>query len=282
MDKRSARFLLSVPLAAVLGAGLLQIPSAAAKPQASEVYSGYSVTAPDQAPITSVTARWTQPTISCNALASLTGGLQNMIGTGSALGRTPGMLANPLGLAVTQFVPHMSFWVGLVGGEGEDMTLIQTGSAAACALGVVEYGGFFEVPSLREQKSPEAWTDPSVAPGDVMHATVSWDGADSYELVLTNVTADWTEETTVRLPGITPKLALAVGETIPCNAPDFTPVEFTEVTADGRPFGDYEVRTWTISPCTPIEPGPLRDESFTIVQPPGVLNDTRPQRSQSR
>ncbi|WP_194816469.1 G1 family glutamic endopeptidase [Nocardia sp. XZ_19_385] len=276
MDKRSKRFILSVPLAAVLGFGLLQIPSATAKPQAAQVYSGYSAQPADEAPIKSVTARWTQPAISCNAFASLTGGLENMIGTGSALIQTPGMLANPLGLVVTQFVPHMSYWVGLVGGEGRDMTLIQTGTSAACVLGVVEYGGFFEAPSLRNQKSPEAWTDPGVAPGDVMRATVTWDGADSYRLVLENTTAGWSKEDTMELAGITPQLALAVGETIPCNSPDFTPVEFTEVTADGKPFGDYEVRSWSISPCTPIAPGPLEGESFTITQPEGVVSDTRP------
>ncbi|MEV0249604.1 G1 family glutamic endopeptidase [Nocardia sp. NPDC050712] len=271
MDKRPRRLILTVPLAAVLGAGLLQIPSATAKPQAAEVYSGYSVTAPVQ----SVSARWTQPTISCNAFAGLTGGLENIIGTGSSLIKTPGMLANPLGLVVTQFVPHMSYWVGLVGGDGHDMTLIQTGTSTVCALGAVEYGAFFEAPSLRDQKAPEAWTEPAVAPGDVMRATVTWDGADTYRLVLANTTADWTKEQSLRLPGIAPKLALAVGETIPCNAPDFTPVEFTEVTADGKPFGDYEVRTWSVHPCGAIAPGPLRGDSFTITQPAGVVSDTR-------
>ncbi|MFC9893418.1 G1 family glutamic endopeptidase [Nocardia sp. NPDC127579] len=277
MATRTSRLLLSVPLAAVLGAGLLQIPSATAKPQHAEVYSGYSVTAPEHAPIRSVSARWTQPTVSCNSLAGLTGGLENLIGTGSALLRTPGMLANPLGLAVTQFVPHMSYWVGLVGGEDQDMTLVQTGTSVACVLGMVEYGGFFEAPSLRNQKSPEAWTDPGVEPGDVMAATVTWDDVDTYRLVLTNTTAGWTKEQTMRLEGITPRLALAVGETIPCNSPDFTPIEFTEVTADGRPFGEYEVRSWTVSPCAPIEPSPLHGSSFTITQPPGVVSDTHPQ-----
>ncbi|MEV6277195.1 G1 family glutamic endopeptidase [Nocardia sp. NPDC051832] len=276
MDKRSKRFILSAPLVAALGAGLLQIPSATAKTENLEVYSGYSATAADKAPIKSVTARWTQPTVSCNAFASLTGGLANMVGTGSALAQTPGMAANPLGLLVTQFVPHVGFWVGLVGGEGRDTTLIQTGTTAVCVLGLVEYGGFFETPSLRNQKSPEAWVDPEVTPGDVMHATVSWDGVDSYRLVLANTTAGWTKEDTIQLAGITPELALAIGEAIPCNAPDFTPVEFTEVTADGKPFGDYEVRSWTISPCTEIAPGPLHGTSFTITQPANVVSNTPP------
>ncbi|MEU8895393.1 G1 family glutamic endopeptidase [Nocardia sp. NPDC048505] len=274
MDKRSRRFFLSVPLVAALG--LLQIPSAAANPAIVEVYSGYSATGAEGAPIRSVTARWTEPRVSCNPVTSLGGGLRNIIGTGSALIKTPGMLANPLGLAVTQFVPHMSFWVGLVGGTGHDTTLIQTGTSTVCVLGAVEHGGFFEVPSLREQKSPEAWVDPPVEPGDTMQATVSWDG-DTFRLALTNSTAGWTRETTKQLPGIEPKLALAVGETIPCNAPDFTPVEFTEVSADGKPFGEFEVRSWSVRPCGAIAPSPLHDGSFTITQPDGVLSHTHPQ-----
>lgn len=274
MTKLSKRIMLCMPAVFVLSIAIAPAATADTNPQpagAAHVYSGYSTgssqrTTADSPVLNSVSARFTVPAVSCTPFSGSVGGVENMFTTDFSLLKTPGIWSNPFSTLVTQFAPHMSTWVGLIGGEGKGKTLIQTGVNAACVLGETSYGAFFEMPSMAAQTPPDAWTNPAVKAGDLMEAEVTREGAGpNFQLTLTDLTAGWTKQTTLQ-SSVTPRLALAVTESIPCNVPTFSPIQFSDVQANGRPFGAYPVQNWVIEPCQKVAPGSLNGTSFTVAQ----------------
>jgi hypothetical protein len=123
------------------------------------------------------------------------------------------------------------FWVGL-GGIGSTSTLVQTGTNVSCATGSPVYRGFWEV-------TPAAANDYAypVYAGDTMVATVTYEGADTYSLQLTDVTRDWGETTPVN--AIAQDLSaevIAEAATVSGQVsalPDFTAVQFSNTAIDG-------------------------------------------------
>ncbi len=240
----------------------------------ADVYSGYAAVAPS---FRTVSAHWKQTAVTCppSDLDGLAGGVANTVMTGSSVVRVPGLLAVPDGLAGTLFVPHVAQWVGLVGMNGPtDRSLVQTGTATLCSDGVPHYTAFFETPSFANQSGephPDAdapgvsWENPPTKPGDDMAATVSWDGAATYRLTVADTTRGWHYGATYH-SGVIPTAALTVGESIPYNVPGFTPMTFTHVTADGKPFAAYHPRRLAITPPG-LVPTPLTSDSFTVPSP---------------
>lgn len=237
------------------------------------VYSGYGAVAPS---FSVLSARWTQPSVSCpSSLEGAIGGLSNTVQTGSSILKIPGMAAQPDGVIGTTFVPHVATWIGMVGMNGAtDRTLIQTGTVTVCQDGVAHPMGFFETPSFDNQAGePDVdanapgtmWDTPATDPGDAIEATVTWDGSSSYRLIVANTTKGWKYGATFH-SSVVPTGALTVLESIPYNVPGYSPVTFTDVTADGKPFGAYETHTFTIDGPN-IVPGPLNDKSFTVPSP---------------
>ncbi|MFC3438663.1 G1 family glutamic endopeptidase [Nocardia seriolae] len=237
----------------------------------ADVYSGYGAVAPE---FTVLTAHWREPEVSCPP-SGIPGGLVNTVMTGSSIQRIPGLAAVPGGVEGVLFVPHVATWIGLVGMNGAtDRHLIQTGTAVICDGGVAYHQAFFETPSFGDQAGmpePDAnapgnnWDTPATMPGDELEATITWDGHETYRLVVADTTRGWRFGATSRNP-VVPTGALAVVESIPYNVPGFTPVTFTGVTADGKPLDSYAPRPLTIT-ATSTTPTALTGGSFTVPAP---------------
>jgi hypothetical protein len=238
----------------------------------AEIYAGYGAVA---ASFRVLAARWTMPAVTCppaGLLGGVVDGAISTVLTGGSVLRVPGLLANPTDALVTLVYPHLAPWIGLIGmGPGGDRTLVQTGTDVVCDHGVPQYGAFFVTPSFGDQDGvpiPDdgapgtRWSTPPTTPGDAIAATVDWDGDGAYRLAVADTTRGWHYGATFR-SSVVPTGAVAVVESIPYNVPGFTPVAFTGVTADGRPFGDYRPRALTIAPR--LGPTPLSGDSFAVV-----------------
>ncbi|MFI5783475.1 G1 family glutamic endopeptidase [Nocardia sp. NPDC051570] len=270
--QRFAALCLAVAALSVGGTASADVP-----PQVTpgaDVYSGYAAVAPS---FRVLTAHWKQTAVTCppSDLSGLAGGVTNTVMTGASMLRIPGLLAVPEGLAGTLFIPHVAMWIGMVGMNGAtDRNLIQTGTSTLCAGGVAHNMGFFETPSFSDQAGepiPDAdapgvqWETPPTDPGDDITAAITWDGAATYRLTLADTTKGWQYGATHQ-SRVVPTAALTVFESIPYNVPGFTPVTFTDITADGKPLAAYHPQPLTIS-SPRISPTPLSDNSFTVPAP---------------
>lgn len=222
------------------------------------IYSGYAALAPA---FTTVTGHWKQPAVTCGpAYAGLTGGVANMVNTGSSMLKVPGLTG--LGLASTLLTSHVGPWIGMEGMNGKDRVLVQTGTSVNCVLGVPRNIAFFDVPSTQNQEPALTWDAPPTLPGDDMQATITWDGHDTYRMTLRNITRGWRKDQTNHI-AVVPRAALAVVESIPYEVPSFSSVSFTDVTANGKPLGAYGPTALHItSPLSP--PTPLQGSAFTV------------------
>ncbi|WP_405178680.1 G1 family endopeptidase [Nocardia sp. NBC_01377] len=250
--------------------------SAAPPPQLTPgpaVYSGYGALASS---FTTLTAHWTQPEVTCPpTISGVLGGVTNTLVTGSSMLKIPGLLAIPEAAIGTLFVPHMGAWIGMVGtNETNNRSLVQTGTGALCLDGVAHNTAFFAAPSFGDQSGlpvpdPDApgttWDNPPIRSGDDITATITWDGQSTYRLTLANTTRGWHYGATYH-GSVIPTGALTVVEAIPYNVPGFSPVTFTDVTADGKPLSTYDVRTLAID-GPHITPTPLTGTTFTIPSP---------------
>ena len=110
----------------------------------------------------SVSSSWTQPTASCT----------------SRRGDT-----------------YAAFWVGLDGYSSD--TVEQTGTLIECVGRTAYYYGWYEM-------YPAALTlySNTVKPGDAMSASVTFSGTETYTLVLTDTTQDWSETFTANESGL--------------------------------------------------------------------------------
>lgn len=224
-----------------------------------DIYSGYAVVAPS---FTAVTGAWKQPALTCGPpYSGLIGGVRNTIDTGSSMLRVPSLQDDPVSTMGTLFIPHVATWIGMVGMHGPDRTLIQTGTSMLCLLGVPKAYTFFEIPA-GHAVTAVTWNTPAAEPGDDMRAGITWDGHSTYRMSISDVTRNWHKDAAYRVD-VVPRAALTVFESIPDNVPTFRPVTFTDVTADGRPFGDFHPQTLRIA-APPITPTPLTGTSFTV------------------
>ncbi|MET9486193.1 G1 family glutamic endopeptidase [Nocardia sp. NPDC006630] len=270
----------------LLAAGIVPImalaPTASAEPPlispispGGDNYSGYAAVAPS---FKVLSAQWKVPAVTCPPFGNLGGavnGAVNTILTGGSVLRVPGLLNHPGAALGTLMIPHVGPWIGLVGmGPGGDRTLIQTGTVAACDNGVPRYSGFFETPSFGDQAGmpvPDAdapgnsWESPQTVPGDDIAATVTWDGHTTYRMTVADTTQGWHYGATFESTVI-PTAALAVSESIPYNVPTYTPITFTNVTADGRPLAAYNPQSLSIA-APRITPTAITGDSFTIPSP---------------
>jgi hypothetical protein len=133
---------------------------------------------------------------------------------------------------------YAAFWVGLDGYSSDSVE--QTGSDSDCDGGTPDYYGWYEM----YPADPVYYNNP-VEPGDSMSASVSVSG-DTYTLVLTDHTQDWTQTQTITESGLADSSAEAIVEAPCCTASggilplaDFGTVNFSSVTVDGSPISDY-------------------------------------------
>jgi hypothetical protein len=95
---------------------------------------------------------------------------------------------------------YSSFWVGL-DGDGSN-SVEQTGTEADCSGGRPVYSSWYEM----YPKYPVNFSNP-VSPGDVFHASVTYNGNGAFTLVLTDQTKGWTRTVNATLKN--PALASA-------------------------------------------------------------------------
>jgi hypothetical protein len=136
------------------------------------------------------------------------------------------------------------FWVGLSGAG----TIAQTGTAANCNGTTPDYYAWWEM-------YPAAGVPMTVktAPGDHIHASVTYKGNYVFTLTLANVTQGWTrtETETQASTGGTPTSANVIVEAnsdngdagSSGNVTDFGSVTFGGATANGQNLGNYDL--WT-------------------------------------
>jgi hypothetical protein len=126
---------------------------------------------------------------------------------------------------------YSSFWVGLDGDTTG--TVEQTGTEADCSSGSARYYAWYEM----YPKFPVNYSDP-VAPGDSMHASVSYRGGRSFQLTLTDNSRGWTETVTPRLKQANLGSAEVIAEAPSSSGgvlplADFQKVGFSGATVDG-------------------------------------------------
>jgi hypothetical protein len=142
-----------------------------------------------------VTASWVEPAVSCNSSDNL-----------------------------------VAPWVG-IDGSGSS-TVEQTGVAADCSSGSVQYSAWYEM-----YPAAPVYYDDAVSAGDSFTGTVTRTG-DSYKLDITDNTKGWTKTTTQTLSA-EHSSAEAIIESPSDSYPDIDGgIQFTSATFDGKALGD--------------------------------------------
>jgi hypothetical protein len=149
---------------------------------------------------TSVSASWTQPTATCPS-------------------RTD---------------QYAAFWVGLDGYSSDSVE--QTGTDSDCdGVSSPDYYGWYEM----YPANPVYYTN-TVEPGDSMSASVTFSGSDTYTLVLTDHTQNWTQKQVIDESGFDRSSAEVITEAPCCTdsggilpLSDFGTVSYTGATGNG-------------------------------------------------
>ena len=127
----------------------------------------------------------------------------------------------------------VAFWIGLDGWGSS--TVEQDGTGVDCSSGSPEQFAWWET---YPENDIEEYGD-YVAAGDSMTSTVTYEGGNEYDMVLTDNTEGWTENNPVAGPsGAQNASAEVIAEAVTSNGsvtelPDFGQVDFTGSTIDG-------------------------------------------------
>jgi hypothetical protein len=128
----------------------------------------------------------------------------------------------------------VAFWVGLDGWGSS--TVEQTGTAVDCSSGYPQYYAWWET---YPADAMQPYYD-TVEPGDSMSASVTDEGGNTYDLVLTDYTQGWTENNPQAGPaGASDASAEVIVEAPTADGsivslPDFGTASFTDSTIDGQ------------------------------------------------
>ena len=125
---------------------------------------------------------------------------------------------------------YAAFWVGLDGYNSDSVE--QTGTDSDCSGGNPDYYGWYEM----YPNAPVYYSNP-VSPGDSMSASVSVSG-DTYTLVLTDSTQNWTQTQTITESGLQDSSAEVITEAPssssgPLPLADFGTVNYTGSSVNG-------------------------------------------------
>jgi len=167
-------------------------------------WSGYAVTG-SSGTFSSVSASWTEPTATCSSSSG--GGHHGRGGGGGSADE------------------YAAFWVGLDGYSNS--TVEQTGTDSDCDGTTPNYYGWYEM----YPAGPVYFTNTMKA-GDSISASVTFSGTETYTLVLTDSTQDWTQTITENKTGLARASAEAITEAPSSNSgvlplADFGTVNFT-------------------------------------------------------
>jgi Peptidase A4 family len=133
-----------------------------------------------------------------------------------------------------------AFWVGFDGVETDSVE--QTGTTSNCQAGAAKYFAWYEMYPDKQVNYTNV-----VDPGDVMDASVTFDGGDAYTLVTTDKTQDWTQTANVSISGDLRESAEVIVEAPCCTSAgnpqplaDFGKVGFTDAMVDGAAIGTLD------------------------------------------
>lgn len=217
----------------------------------SNNWSGYAATGSDGA-FTSVSSSWTEPTATCTS----GGGRRGPGGGGGRRG--PGARGGQ---------SFAAFWVGLDGFNSDSVE--QTGTDSDCDGTTPQYYGWYEM----FPAAPVDFTNP-VEPGDSISASVTFSGTETYTLVLTDSTQDWTQTITQNEAGLDRSSAEVIAEA-PSSGnsilplADFGTVSFSAATANGESLASLDPTTIDMAGTS----GDLKDQTSAISSD-GAFSDT--------
>lgn len=179
----------------------------------SSIWAGYGASG---GPFTSVSTSWTQPRLSCAPTVATESAFWAGLDSGA--------------------------WAGLDGGSQQ---IEQTGTAAYCTGGFQSYDAWYQI-----YPGPPFTFPGTVEPGDIMSASVTYDGNDMFTLTLSDTTQGWTQTTNQSQPGAYVGAAEVFAENPDGGdqpLSDFGSVSFAGVTVDNQPIGDQpNVSSFTI------------------------------------
>jgi hypothetical protein len=161
---------------------------------------------------------------------------------------------------------YSSFWVGLDGDTTG--TVEQTGTEADCSSGRAVYSAWYEM----YPKFPVNYSNP-VAPGDAMHASVSYLGSGTFQLTLTDSTRGWSQTVKPRLKSAKRGSAEVIAEAPSSSGgvlplADFQKVGFTGASVGGSLLtsstpGLDPITMTTSSGAVKAKPSSISNGSFT-------------------
>lgn len=128
---------------------------------------------------------------------------------------------------------YAAFWVGLDGYNSDSVE--QTGTDSDCDGRSPDYYGWYEM----YPANPVYYSNP-VSPGDSISASVTFSGSETYTLVLTDHTRDWTQRQVINESGLDRSSAEVITEAPCCTnrggilpLADFGTVSYTGATGQG-------------------------------------------------
>jgi hypothetical protein len=128
---------------------------------------------------------------------------------------------------------YAAFWVGLDGYSSDSVE--QTGTDSDCDGTSPDYYGWYEM----YPANPVYYNNP-VEPGDSISASVSFSGSDTYTLVLTDHTQNWTQRQVINESGFDRSSAVVITEAPCCTnsggilpLSDFGTINYTGATGNG-------------------------------------------------
>lgn len=152
----------------------------------------------------------------------------------------------------------------MFGATKEKATFADLGVATSCASGSPVASAVYSI-RPNERKS---WSDP-VRSGDVIRATASYLGNNTYGYKLADFTLGWYRET--QLIGDTgPRTSAVYVQSDNLHFPDFGKVDFTDVVLDAHGIGQFhatpqEAFSTVVSQVTKAHAGPITENTgFTV------------------
>jgi len=128
---------------------------------------------------------------------------------------------------------YAAFWVGLDGYNSGSVE--QTGTDSDCNGTTPDYYGWYEM----YPANPVYYTN-TVAPGDSLSASVTFSGTETYTLVLTDHTQNWTQQQVINESGLDRSSAEVITEAPCCTSSggilplaDFGTINYTGATGSG-------------------------------------------------
>lgn len=116
--------------------------------------------------------------------------------------------------------------------------------------------------------NPVIYPDVTMAPGDKMQASVTFDGS-AYTMTVANLTQNWSRTTVAHSTAPAQTAEIIVEGQLNSALPEFSPIRFTNVKIDGKPLSAFKPVSYSIGATNgELSPGPIAKSGteFTIAR----------------